>query len=300
MTPTESPTGSVQPGPGEPTGTPGPGRAGRNLPAAISVGVVLAAVLIASLLWWVPGFVILATTLIGMAAVEVHQALRKVGMTSAILVIEVGLVAMMAGSFLILSMTSRHAATFLLVCLGLTVLAAFLVRLPRGAKGFIKDTAASMLIIAYLPLMGAFVSLLVGEPQGAARVFLWLGTVICSDTGGYIFGVLFGRHPMAPTISPKKTWEGFAGSVLLGAVFAALVGRFVLDSDWWVGVLVGLVLVGAAILGDLVESLMKRDLGIKDMGDFLPGHGGVTDRIDAMLLSAPTAWILMHFLIPGA
>lgn len=300
MSDSGSPTGSARPGPANGTPVSGTGRAGRNLPAAITVGVVLSAVLIASLLWWLPGFVILATTLIGMAAVEVHQALRKVGMTSAILVIETGLIAMMAGSYLTLTLTTRHAATYLLVCLGATVLAAFLVRLPRGAEGFVKDTAASMLIIAYLPLMGAFASLLVGEDGGAARVFLWLGTVICSDTGGYVFGVLFGRHPMAPTISPKKTWEGFAGSVILGTAFGTLVGHFILGSPWWVGMLIGVVLVGAAILGDLVESLIKRDLGLKDMGDFLPGHGGVTDRIDAMLLSAPTAWILMHFLIPGA
>lgn len=275
-------------------------RAGRNLPAAILVGLVLTGILVVSLMWWLPGFVILATTLIGLAAVEVHQALKRVGMTSAILVIEVGLVAMMAGGYIVTRRAPELASTFLLVCLGLMVLASFLVRLPRGAKGFVKDTAASMLTIAYLPLVGAFVSLLVADDDGAIRALLWLGTVICSDTGGYIAGTLFGRHPMAPAISPKKTWEGFGGSVLLGGAYAILIGTLLLGTPLWSGALIGVALVCAAIAGDLVESLIKRDLGVKDMGSFLPGHGGVTDRIDAMVLSAPVAWILMHFLISGA
>jgi len=256
--------------------------------------------LVASLVWWIPGFVILATTFIGMAAVEVHQALRRVEMTSAIVVIEVGLIAMMAGGYVVTRRAPDLSSTYLLVCLGLMVLAAFLVRLPKGSRGFVKDTAASMLTIAYLPLMGAFAALLVAEENGAARAFLWLGAVICSDTGGFVAGTLLGRHPMAPRISPKKTWEGLAGSVVLAAVFAALVGHFVLGTTWWLGALIGVALAAAAILGDLVESMFKRDLGVKDMGSFLPGHGGVTDRIDAMVLSAPIAWILMHFLIPGA
>lgn len=300
MSETEPTAGSAPPAAEAPGATRRKVRAGRNLPAAILVGLVLTGIFVASLTWWLPGFVILATTLIGLAAVEVHQALKRVEMTSAILVIEVGLVAMMAGGYVVTRRAPEFASTFLLVCLGLMVLASFLVRLPRGAKGFVKDTAASMLTIAYLPLMGTFVSLLVADANGALRALMWLGTVICSDTGGYIAGVLFGRHQMAPAISPKKTWEGFGGSVLLGGAFAALVGTLLLGISWWVGALIGVALVGAAIVGDLVESLIKRDLGVKDMGSFLPGHGGVTDRIDAMVLSAPVAWILMHFLISGA
>ena len=300
MSDQEPTAGPARPPAAAPAPAPRTRRAGRNLPAAIGVGLVLAGSLVASLLWWLPGFVILATTLIGLAAIEVHQALKRVEMTSAILVIEIGLVAMMAGGYLVTRRAPDLASTYLLVCLGLMVLASFLVRVPGGAKGFVRDTAASMLTIAYLPLMGAFASLLVADDQGVARVLLWIGTVVCSDTGGYIAGVLFGRHPMAPTISPKKTWEGFAGSVVLGGTFAALVGVWLLGTAWWTGALIGVVLVLASIAGDLVESLVKRDLGVKDMGSFLPGHGGVLDRIDAMVLSAPAAWILMHLLIPGA
>ena len=299
MSETEPTAGSALPGAVPSAPAPRKRGAGRNLPAAILVGVILAGILVASLLWWLPGFVILATILIGLAAVEVHQALKRVEMTSAIFVIVLGLVALMVGGYLVTRRTPEVSSTYLLVCLGLTVLAAFLVRLPQGAKGFVKDTSASMLTICYLALPGAFASLLVADENGAARALLWLGTVICSDTGGYIAGVLFGRHPMAPTIS-QKTWEGFAGSVLLGGAFAAFIGSFALGIAWWLGALIGVALAGASIIGDLVESLIKRDLGIKDMGSFLPGHGGVTDRIDAMLISAPVAWILMHFLIPGA
>ena len=300
MSDQEQTAGPTGPGVAAPAPTRRTRRAGRNLPAAILVGLILTGSLVVSLVWWLPGFVILAITLIGMAAVEVHQALKRIEMTSAILVIEIGLVAMMGGGYVVTRREPDLSSTYLLACLGLMVLASFLVRLPKGAKGFVKDTAASMLTIAYLPLMGAFASLLVADDRGALRVLLWLGTVICSDTGGYIAGVLFGRHKMAPTISPKKTWEGFAGSVVLGATFAGLVGSLLLGTAWWTGALIGVALVLAAIFGDLVESLVKRDLGVKDMGSFLPGHGGVTDRIDAMVLSAPAAWILMTVLIPGA
>lgn len=275
-------------------------RAGRNLPAAIGVGVVLAAAFAFGLVVWNPGFVILTTALIMVATVEVHQALKRAGMTTSIWTIQAGTVAMMGGAYAIEQHTRLPAPTYLIVCVGVMVLLAFLSRLPKGAKGFVKDTSASMLIICYLPLMGAFANLLVAADDGPARVLLWLGVVVCSDTGGYIAGVLFGRHPMAPTISPKKTWEGFAGSMVLGIAFAILVGMLGLDLSWWLSAIIGAVLVVSAATGDLVESLIKRDLGVKDMGSFLPGHGGVTDRIDAMLLSAPPAWILMYFFVTGA
>ncbi len=290
-------------GPGLPTGGPTSrlrSRAGRDLPAAIGVGAGLSAALIASLTWWVPGFVILVATLIGMAAAELHRALKSLGMNSALVVIEVGIVVLLSGAYVIERHTDLPTATFIVVCLGAMVLAAFLARIPGGPHGFIRDTAASMLTITYLPLMGSFASLLVAADHGPARVFMWLGAVICSDTGGYVAGVLLGRHRMAPGISPKKTWEGFGGSLLLGAVFGIPMAQFALGIPWWVGAGIGLLLAAAGTCGDLVESMFKRDLGIKDMGTLLPGHGGVTDRIDSMLLSAPVAWLLMHFLVPGA
>ena len=120
-----------------------------------------------------------------------------------------------------------------------------------------------------------------------------------SDIGGYVAGVLFGRHPMAPTISPKKSWEGFAGSALFTAVGGALLVILLLDGLWWEGVVIGLAAMVAATLGDLGESMIKRDLGIKDMGSLLPGHGGMMDRLDSLLLAAPVTYLLLSWLVPA-
>ena len=119
-----------------------------------------------------------------------------------------------------------------------------------------------------------------------------------SDLGGYVFGVLWGKHPMAPKISPKKSWEGFAGSVTFGVLAGVGMTIFALDAQFWIGIILGLVLVAAGTCGDLVESLIKRDVGIKDMSSFVPGHGGVMDRLDSLLLAAPPAWLLMTLLLP--
>ena len=135
--------------------------------------------------------------------------------------------------------------------------------------------------------------------DGAARIVLFVLTVVCSDTGGYAAGVLFGKHPMAPTISPKKSWEGFAGSLTVGMAAGALTVIYALDGRWWVGLLLGVVAVTMATLGDLSESLIKRDIGIKDMGDILPGHGGVMDRLDSLIAVAPFAWLILHYLVPA-
>jgi phosphatidate cytidylyltransferase len=122
--------------------------------------------------------------------------------------------------------------------------------------------------------------------------------VVASDVGGYTAGVLAGKHPMAPTISPKKSWEGFAGSLVTGMVAGALGVVFLLHGPWWAGVLTGALLVVSATLGDLIESLMKRDIGIKDMGTLLPGHGGLLDRLDSLLPTALVAWAALSLLVP--
>jgi phosphatidate cytidylyltransferase len=120
---------------------------------------------------------------------------------------------------------------------------------------------------------------------------------IASDIGGYAAGVLFGKHPMAPVISPKKSWEGFAGSTLACILVGYLVVVQLLDGDWWVGVVLGLITVVMATLGDLCESVMKRDLGIKDMSQVIPGHGGMMDRLDSLLATVAPAWLLLHYLV---
>ena len=148
-------------------------------------------------------------------------------------------------------------------------------------------------------MLGSFAALMLAEEQGGARLVTFLLVVTMSDTGGYVGGVLFGKHPMAPKISPKKSWEGFAGSMVFGITAGVLMAIFGLKVPFWVGLVLGCRLVAVGTCGDLIESMIKRDLGIKDMSSFLPGHGGVMDRLDSLLVAAPVAWLIMYVLVPG-
>ena len=157
-----------------------------------------------------------------------------------------------------------------------------------------------------VPTHPLFVALLLAEggrtgagldDDGVAAIIVFLLVTIASDTGGYVAGVLFGKHPMAPVISPKKSWEGFAGSAASCVVVGWLTVDLLLDGRWWVGVLLGLVAVVMATLGDLCESVIKRDLGIKDMSQIVPGHGGLMDRLDSLLATAAPSWLLLHYLV---
>ena len=128
----------------------------------------------------------------------------------------------------------------------------------------------------------------------------FIAIVIASDTGAYATGLTFGKHPMAPLISPKKTWEGFAGAALAALIAGLLLGLFMLGIPWWAGLITGVVILLAATTGDLAESMIKRDLGIKDMSSWIPGHGGVLDRLDSVLPSGLAALILYYLLSPLA
>ncbi len=277
------------------------GRAGRNLPAAIGLGLGLGAYTVLSLVYFKPAFVVLVAVALVLASVELHQALQKKGMTSAIVPIVGGGIAIPIGSYLagrqqpvVFSTTS-----VLLAALALTVLASLVWRMPKGATGYVRDVAASLLIIGYVPTLGSFAALMLAQEHGTARLVTFLLVVVMSDTGGYVAGVLFGRHPMAPRISPKKSWEGLAGSFVFGIASGVSMAVLVLDVPFWIGVLLGVALVIVGTCGDLIESLIKRDIGIKDMSSFLPGHGGVMDRLDSLLVGAPVAWLIMYVLVPG-
>jgi phosphatidate cytidylyltransferase len=277
------------------------GRAGRNLPAAIAIGVVLGAYVVLSLIYLKPAFVVLVAVALVLATVELHEALKKQGMTSAIVPIAIGSVAISFGSFFAGRQDPVIFSTpsVLLASLALTVLASLIWRMPKGVAGYVRDTAASLLIIAYVPLLGSFAALMLAEGQGAARVATCMLIVVMSDTGGYVAGVLFGKHPMAPKISPKKSWEGLAGSLIFALVAGVCMAIFIFHVPFWVGIILSVCLVAVGSCGDLIESMIKRDLGIKDMSSFLPGHGGVMDRLDSLLVAAPVAWLIMYLLVPG-
>jgi len=180
----------------------------------------------------------------------------------------------------------------LLAGTGIAVLAVLIWRIRRGYESYVRDVTASMFIVAYLPLMAGFLMLTLAADNGPMRVVVFILLTICNDIGGYATGVLFGKHPIAPQISPKKSWEGFAGSVLLQGVVGVLTFVFLLDAPWWQGLITGLVMTVTATAGDFAESAIKRDLGVKDMGSFLPGHGGMMDRFDSLIPNAFTSWAL--------
>jgi phosphatidate cytidylyltransferase len=167
-----------------------------------------------------------------------------------------------------------------------------------GAYGYTRDVTASAFTLLYLPTLAGFAVLLVHPSDGAGRVLAFVATVVCSDTGGYATGVLFGKHPMAPIVSKAKTWEGFAGSVLACCTAGVLFMTLTFHVAWWKGLVYGFAIAATATLGDLGESVIKRDLDIKDMGNLLPGHGGIMDRLDSMLPCAAVAYLLLSSFAP--
>jgi len=180
-----------------------------------------------------------------------------------------------------------------LASLVLTVVAILAWRLPGGTDGYLRDVMAGVFVLAYVPLLAVFMVAMLAPADGARRVLIFVVLTVCSDIGGYFAGSLLGRHPMARIISPSKTWEGLGGSVLLCLVAGAVLLPLLLHGRVWQGILLGAAAAAAAVLGDLAESAIKRDLHIKDMGSVLPGHGGVLDRIDSLLVTAPVTWLLM-------
>jgi phosphatidate cytidylyltransferase len=268
-------------------------KAGRNLPAAIGVALLLGAAIIVSLLTVRYLFIGIIAIAIAVGTFEFAGVLRRVAD------IRVAMIPVLVGGQAMIWLAWPFGREGALTAFVLTVLACLLWRLPGGAKGYLRDISASTFAAAYLPLFGAFAAMLVPPSDGVGRVLAFLIGVVASDTGGYIAGVLGGKHPMAPTISPKKTWEGFAGSVIGGVVAGALTLSLLLDGHVWQGVIFGVAIVLTATLGDLVESLIKRDLGVKDMGTLLPGHGGIMDRLDSLLPSAVVSWLLLSAFVPA-
>jgi len=274
-----------------PATAPGHGRAGRDLRAATAVGLGLALLVVGTLLVWKPAFVGLAVVAVAMAVWELGQALAARG-------IRVPLVPVMLGSVLMLVGAYAGGYQTLVVALGLTVVAVLVWRLGERDHGYVRDVTAGVFVAVYVPFLAGFAVLLVRPEDGPWRVLTCILVVAASDTGGYVAGVLAGRHPMAPTVSPKKSWEGFGGSVVACVAVGMAAVTVLLDGSWWAGAVLGGAAVLTATLGDLGESMIKRDLGIKDMSTLLPGHGGIMDRLDSLLPTAPIAWIVLTALVP--
>ncbi|MDQ1295159.1 MAG: phosphatidate cytidylyltransferase [Actinomycetota bacterium] len=266
-------------------------RAGRDLPAAIGVGVLLVGLIVGSLIIRKEAFVGVAAAAAVLGVWELAGAFRTKG-------IEVSFVPLGLGSLGMLISAYIAGEEGLLVAFALTAFGVLLWRLSEGAQDAVQDVTCGVFAAAYVPFLAGFAVLMLAEPDGVSRVILFILVTSSSDIGGYAAGVLFGRHPMAPTISPKKSWEGFAGSATACVVTGAVGVSTLLEGPVWAGALLGAATVVSATVGDFSESLIKRDLGIKDMGTLLPGHGGLMDRLDSLLLTAPVAYVLLALLVP--
>ncbi|MET7767575.1 phosphatidate cytidylyltransferase [Nocardia sp. NPDC005366] len=283
--------------PVEPTPAPaGSGsRAGRNLPAALAVGFGLGLSVIAILLFVPKVFIAVVGAAVGVATWEVAKRLREAD----VLVPRIPLI---VGGQAVFWLgwpygTSGVAGAFAGTALVCMVWRLFDHGLRTAPRNFLRDTAITIFTLAWIPLLASFSTLLLLETDGNLRVLTFMILVVCSDVGGYVAGVLFGKHPMVPSISPKKSWEGFCGSLLFSVIGGLLTVTLLLQANSMVGVVLGVGLVLVATVGDLIESQIKRELGIKDMGTLLPGHGGMMDRLDSMLPSAFVSWLVLSTLI---
>ncbi len=273
-------------------------RAGRDLPAAIGVGVTLLVLVLGSLLFFPLGFVVVATAFVAVGVWEVSRAIGTRGIKLPLTPVMVGTLAMPASAYF----AGSEGLLFALVA---SAAATLLWRSLDGEPGAVKSVLAGVFVLMWIPFLLSFVLLMmqgVRPPTtgltldfsamnpGMIEVVIMLLLVVANDTFGYLVGVLFGKHPMAPKISPKKSWEGFAGS-MGGAMLVAIPATVLfLDVHWWVGFVLAVGMVFAGTGGDFAESMVKRELGVKDMSNLLPGHGGVMDRLDSILFAAPVAY----------
>jgi phosphatidate cytidylyltransferase len=267
-------------------------RAGRNLTAAIGVSLGLGAVVLLSVYLWKAAFVGVLAVAVVLGVWELSNALAEDRVRVSVVPIAIGGVAILVAAY-------AGGSEPMLVALALTILATMVWRLPENPPGYVRDVTAGIFATLYVPFLAGFSALMLREPDGADRVVVFILLTVLSDVGGYVAGVLFGRHAMAPHVSPKKSWEGFAGSGLFCAVGGAILLPLLLDGSPLAGMAIGLAVMCTATLGDLGESMIKRDLGIKDMGSLLPGHGGIMDRLDSLLPTAPVAFLLLSWLAPA-
>lgn len=260
---------------------PASGRAGRNMPAAVTSAVILLLALGTALFLARPVFLVFVAILILVGDWEVAGAFARRQITVLLPPLYLGTIAMIVAAAL-------GGSFWIMAALYFGFVVAVIWRLADSSLQSrpVMDIMATAFAFVYLPFAGSFFVLMSVQSADVWPIFFFVVIVACNDLGGWLAGVLFGKHPMAPRLSPKKSWEGFAGSVL-ACVGAALVATFVLDISWWWCLVLGLSAAVIGTLGDLTESLIKREVGLKDMSDIVPGHGGVMDRLDSMLFTAP-------------
>ncbi len=262
-------------------------RAGRKLLPSIAVSLSLIA-----LVWFALAYhreifacVVAIAVVLGIREIVRAFSVRKIYLS------KVGLV---TASLALSYATWNGGVAGLAVATAIALPVLLIQLLTKGPEGFVASATATVFALLYLPFLGGFLILLARPSTGLERVMTFVVLVGCNDTFGYIVGVLVGKHPLVPTISPKKSWEGLIGSLIFTVIGGVLVFKYIMTMHWWIGAVVGLMIVFTATCGDLIESAMKRDLALKDMGSLLPGHGGMLDRLDSVLISAPALWLALE------
>ncbi|MFI7697469.1 phosphatidate cytidylyltransferase [Nonomuraea sp. NPDC049480] len=268
------------------TSSSGGSRTGRNLPAAIAVGVVLGALALGSLYTVKELFLLVIVGAVGVGVVELTRAFATRDIKVPAVPVLAGLVTTQAAAY-------WGGPVWLLAAFAVFAFVLLIWRMfSHGPEGYVRDATASVFTLFYPALLAGFAAMLLRAEDGDHRVVIFLAVTVASDIGGYIAGVLFGRHKMT-AISPKKTWEGFAGSVIACTAVGAWLVTWLLEGEIWQGALIGALAALLATVGDLIESMIKRDLGIKDLGTILPGHGGLMDRLDSLVTTLVPVWLLM-------
>ncbi len=277
----------------------GSGRAGRNVPVSIASAVGLIALVLVTLLVWKTLFMVVVAAAVLVAIWELHRGFHMKD-------IDLPEQPLMLGGVVMVVVAYFWGAPALVTATAVSALVTMLWLLRRGVPGYVQNATASVFTLVYVPFLGSFVALLLSEggatgfdryDAGVKGILTFIAVTAASDIGGFVAGVLFGRHQMSPVISPKKSWEGFAGSAVLCVAVGIAMVVWVLDADWWIGLCLGLIAVVMATLGDLCESVIKRDLGVKDMSQVIPGHGGLMDRLDSLLATIAPIWLLLHYLV---
>ena len=262
-------------------------RAGRKLIPFIGVGIAILTLVIGSLSFFDRVlFLALALAFVYRGIWEMDRALSRANISICNSLYLSATVIFLAAWF--------EGIAGIAVSTAITIPFTLVAILTRGPKDFVRNAFASAFTLVYIPFLASFLLVMAKEEDGLRRIMTLVALVACNDTFGYIFGVLLGKHKIAPAISPKKSWEGLVGSILFTGLGGSLMLSTYFDQSWWVGALVGLGAVVTATSGDFIESAIKRDLDLKDMGALLPGHGGVLDRLDSVLLTSPFVWAILN------
>jgi len=262
-------------------------RAGRKLGPSIIVSLSLVALIWFALAYRREVFAVVVAVAVLLGIREIVRAFKVRG-------IYISVVSLAAGAVALTYATWNGGAAGLAIATAIAIPLLLIQLLTKGPEGFVQSATATTFSLLYLPFLGGFLILLAKPSTGLERVMTFVVLVGCNDTFGYIVGVLFGKHPLVPVISPKKSWEGLIGSLVFTVIGGSLAFEYIMEMQWWIGAIVGLMIVFTATCGDLIESAMKRDLHLKDMGTLLPGHGGILDRLDSVLVSAPALWLALE------